>query len=121
MTVWISGTIGAPGILAICRIRVLSGSAGGVLAWYRACQLTGVEMLGYLFYIVDRNKTGLPYLSAPEAKDDWARQALTPDVIVRLAETAYERYGFKDFKLKGGVLAGEEEIKAVTVPWLEVR
>ncbi|XER15159.1 Glucarate dehydratase [Sporomusa aerivorans] len=84
-------------------------------------QRTGVEMLGYLFYIVDRNKTGLPYLSAPEAKDDWLRQALTPDVIVRLAETAYERYGFKDFKLKGGVLAGEEEIKAVTVPWLEVR
>ncbi len=34
--------------------------------------------------------------------------------VVALAEAAYERYGFKDFKLKGGVLRGEEEIEAVT-------
>lgn len=77
-----------------------------------------VEMLGYLFYIGDRNKTDLPYLSAPGAKDDWLRlrheEALTPEAVVRLAEAAYERYGFKDFKLKGGVLPGEEEIQAVT-------
>jgi len=77
-----------------------------------------VEMLGYLFYIGDRNKTDLSYLSAPEANDDWLRlrheEALTPEAIVRLAEAAYERYGFKDFKLKGGVLPGEEEIIAVT-------
>jgi glucarate dehydratase len=31
-----------------------------------------------------------------------------------LAEAAHEVYGFNDFKLKGGVLAGEEEIAAVT-------
>ena len=40
-------------------------------------------------------------------------EALTPDTIVRTAEAAYERYGFNDFKLKGGVLAGSEEIKAI--------
>ncbi|MBP2638386.1 MAG: glucarate dehydratase [Firmicutes bacterium] len=77
-----------------------------------------VEMLGYLFYIGDRNKTDLPYLSEPNAKDDWLRirheEALTPEAVVRLAEAAYARYGFKDFKLKGGVLPGEQEIEAVT-------
>jgi glucarate dehydratase len=34
--------------------------------------------------------------------------------IVRLAEAAQARYGFQDFKLKGGVLRGEDEIEAVT-------
>ena len=34
--------------------------------------------------------------------------------MVRLAEAAYERYGFNDFKLKGGVLRGEDEMAAVT-------
>lgn len=76
-----------------------------------------IEMLGYLFYVGDRNKTDLPYLSASNAKDDWLRlrheEALTTEAVVRLAEAAYERYGFKDFKLKGGVLPGEEEIEAV--------
>ncbi|MGY4691090.1 glucarate dehydratase [Salibacterium sp. K-3] len=77
-----------------------------------------VETLGYLFYIGDRNKTDLPYVSDPDAADDWFRlrheEALTPEAIVRLAEAAYERYGFRDFKLKGGVLHGEEEMEAVT-------
>ena len=39
---------------------------------------------------------------------------MTPEAVVRLAEAAYERYGFNDFKLKGGVLAGEAEVEAVT-------
>ena len=81
-------------------------------------QRDAVEMLGYLFYIGDRNKTDLPYLSEPNAKDEWLRirheEALTPEAVVRLAEATYERYGFKDFKLKGGVLPGEQEIEAVT-------
>lgn len=77
-----------------------------------------VEMLGYLFYIGDRTKTDLPYLSNLDAEDDWVRlrheEALTPEAVVKLAEAAHERYGFNDFKLKGGVLSGEEEIQAVT-------
>jgi len=77
-----------------------------------------VEMLGYLFYIGDRAATDLPYASEPDAQDDWFRlrheKALTPEAVVRLAEASYARYGFKDFKLKGGVLRGEEEIAAVT-------
>ncbi|MCW2487274.1 glucarate dehydratase [Candidatus Symbiopectobacterium sp. NZEC127] len=81
-------------------------------------QRDAVEMLGYLFYVGDRTKTDLPYQSQPDEKCDWYRlrheEALTPESIVRLAEAAYEKYGFNDFKLKGGVLAGSEEAEAVT-------
>jgi glucarate dehydratase len=80
-------------------------------------QRDAVEMLGYLFFVGDRTKTGLPYASEPAAQDAWSRlrheTALTPEAVVRLAEAARERYGFDDFKLKGGVLRGEEEIEAV--------
>src|ERR1700761_5222872 len=75
-----------------------------------------VEMLGYLFFVGDRKKTTLPYRHDQKG-DDWTRlrdeEALTPDAVVRLAEAAYARYGFNDFKLKGGVLDGREEIKAI--------
>ena len=81
-------------------------------------QRDAVEMLGYLFYVGDRTKTDLPYRSEADADNAWFRarneEALTPETVVGLAEAAYERYGFKDFKLKGGVLRGAEEIEAVT-------
>lgn len=77
-----------------------------------------VPVLGYLFYVGDRNKTGLPYASEPDGEDDWCRlrheAAMDAKSIVRLAEAAHQRYGFLDFKLKGGVLAGEAEVEAVT-------
>lgn len=76
-----------------------------------------VEFLGYLFYIADRKKTNLPYLNASNQKDDWLRlrceEAMTTKAIVRLAEVAHQRYGFQDFKLKGGVKNGSEEMEAV--------
>ncbi|WP_186109012.1 glucarate dehydratase [Burkholderia gladioli] len=75
-----------------------------------------VETLGYLFYIGDRNKTDLAYASGADGRDDWERlrteEAMTPEAVVRLAEAAQARYGFNDFKLKGGVLSGDEEIEA---------
>ncbi|MRD48025.1 glucarate dehydratase [Caenimonas koreensis DSM 17982] len=80
-------------------------------------QRDSVEMLGYLFYVGDKHKTDLPYASEPDARADWFRlrhdKALTPEAIVRLAQAAYEHYGFNDFKLKGGALRAEEEIEAV--------
>ncbi|MEO7117192.1 MAG: glucarate dehydratase [Caldimonas sp.] len=80
-------------------------------------QRESVEMLGYLFYVGDKAKTDLAYASDPAAGNDWFRlrheKALTPEAIVRLAEAAHERYGFNDFKLKGGALRGEEEIDAI--------
>jgi glucarate dehydratase len=77
-----------------------------------------VEMLGYLFYIGDRNLTDLPYAQERDADDAWLRlrheKAMSTEAVVALAEAAYARYGFRDFKLKGGVLRGEQEIEAVT-------
>jgi glucarate dehydratase len=81
-------------------------------------QRQAVEILGYLFYIGDRKKTDLPYVDASNQKDEWIRlrseAALTPVAILRLAEAANQRYGFKDFKLKGGVMNGEEEMASVS-------
>jgi glucarate dehydratase len=81
-------------------------------------QRDSVEMLGYLFYVGDRGKTPLPYQGQPDERSDWYRlrheEALTSAAVVRLAEAAYEKYGFNDFKLKGGVLSGGEEAEAVT-------
>jgi glucarate dehydratase len=80
-------------------------------------QRESVEMLGYLFFVGDRTKTDLPYHSEPDADNAWCRlrheAAMTPEAVVRLAEAARERYGFNDFKLKGGVLRGDEEVEAV--------
>jgi glucarate dehydratase len=84
-------------------------------------QREAVEMLGYLFFIGDKSKTDLPYASESDGEgdvNDWSRvrhrAALTPESIVRQAEAAHARYGFNDFKLKGGVLRGEQEVEAVT-------
>lgn len=76
-----------------------------------------VKMLGYLFYVADRKKTDLPYIGEEDSSVDWYRlrheEALSPDAIVALAKASKDLYGFDDFKLKGGVLAGKEEIEAV--------
>ena len=81
-------------------------------------QRDAVEMLGYLFFVGDKHKTDLPYASDAGADNAWFRlrheEAMTPQAVVRLAEAARERYGFNDFKLKGGVQRGEDEIAAVT-------
>ncbi len=80
-------------------------------------QRSEVEMLGYLFFVADRSKTDLKYRSELDAEDAWFRvrneAAMTPEGVVRLAEAAHARYGFNDFKLKGGVLRGEEEVEAI--------
>ena len=81
-------------------------------------QRDSIEVLGYLFYVGDRRKTNLPYATAPDEPDDWMRlrheEALMPAAIVRLAEAAHAKYGFNDFKLKGGVQHGTEEMEAAT-------
>ena len=88
------------------------------------CELLGpgkqrdaVTVLGYLFYVGDRTKTDLPYLETTPGNHDWYhlrhQQAMNSEAVVRLAEASQDRYGFKDFKLKGGVLPGEQEIETV--------
>ncbi len=88
------------------------------------CQLLGqgkqrsrVETLGYLFYVSDKVKTDLPYLDESGSPDPWYRlrreEMLTPERIVEQACVLREKYGFRNFKLKGGVLDGAEEMEAV--------
>ncbi len=83
-----------------------------------------VQALGYLFFVGDSARTDLPYRTAADEAvsgdpaDEWFqvrhREAMTPEGVVRLAEAAHARYGFADFKLKGGVLPAAEEAAAVT-------
>jgi glucarate dehydratase len=76
-----------------------------------------VPVLGYLFFIGDRERSDLPYRKTSDPTDAWEslrnEPALTPEAIVRLAEAAQSRYGFADFKLKGGVMRGEVEVEAI--------
>ena len=88
------------------------------------CRLLGngqqrdfVRFLGYLFFVGDRNKTDLPYDHEEDSDCEWYRlrneEALDADSVVALCRAAKEKYGFKDFKLKGGVLPGDEEMKVI--------
>lgn len=88
------------------------------------CELLGegrqrdeVDVLGYLFYVGDRQRTDLGYRGERDSDDAWCRlrneTTLDTPAIVALAEAAQARYGFRDFKLKGGVLPGEREVEAV--------
>lgn len=105
-----------------CALLDLLGQHLGV----PVCELLGegqqrgsVPMLGYLFFVGDRTRTNLPYVNPEDetGSDPWFSQrhqtAMTPEGIVAQAEAAQARYGFKDFKLKGGVLAGEAEVEAI--------
>lgn len=78
---------------------------------------SSVDVLGYLFFVGDRKKTPLMYRDETSATDGWFRrrneEALDARGIVELAEAAQDRYGFRDFKLKGGVMRGETEAETV--------
>ncbi|KFC71479.1 enolase C-terminal domain-like protein [Massilia sp. LC238] len=87
------------------------------------CELLGagqqrerVPMLAYLFYIGDSRRTDLGY-AAQRGGDDWyamrGREALSTEAIADLADAAAERYGFQDFKLKGGVMSAQDELEAI--------
>ena len=80
-------------------------------------QRDAVRMLGYLFYVGDRRQTDLAYREESGSKDAWYRlrheTAMTPQAIAEQAAAAAEHYGFSDFKLKGGVMSGADEMEAV--------
>lgn len=80
-------------------------------------QRTSVRFLSYLFYVGDRKKTTLPYMDESDSDCEWYRlrneEAMDPEHIVALAKATVEKYGFEDFKLKGGVFEPEEEYEAV--------
>jgi len=80
-------------------------------------QRNQIDVLGYLFYISDIDSTDLPYIRDNDTSDTWFNvrrsTTLTPETIVQQALAAKKKYGFKNFKLKGGVLKGKDEIEAV--------
>lgn len=88
------------------------------------CELLGegqqrdkVRMLSYLFFVGDRKKTDLDYDEELDSDCEWYRlrheEALTADKIVAMAKATQKKYGFTDFKLKGGVLPGNEEMDVI--------
>jgi glucarate dehydratase len=76
-----------------------------------------VEALGYLFFVGDCRRTSLDYHTNRRGADAWERQrckeALSAQAIVEQALEAQERFGFRTFKLKGGVLPGPEECDSI--------
>lgn len=66
-----------------------------------------VEYSGYLFY-----KWGAHPKGVDSEVDDWG-EAVDPAYIVDQARKFTERYGFRSFKLKGGVFEPEQEIAAI--------
>jgi glucarate dehydratase len=76
-----------------------------------------VQVLGYLFFIGDRTLTTLPYESHPDASNEWFRlrdeKAMDAKSVVKLAQATHDRYGFQDFKLKGGVHSGDFEVEVI--------
>ena len=80
-------------------------------------QRSTVDVLGYLFFVGDHDKTGIRYPITNYRADNWdeirVQEALDPVSIVRQAEAVRDRFGFDSFKLKGGVLSAEEECKCM--------
>lgn len=106
-----------------CAMLDLMGQSLGV----PMCQLLGegkqrdkVEVLGYLFYVSDKARVPAgewPYFDESDSNDPWFRlrrqPMLTADRIVQQAQVLQEKYGFQNFKLKGGVLEGQAEMETV--------
>ena len=78
------------------------------------CDLLGgrvrdqVPFSAYAFY-----KHGGGGGEGPDAREDRYGECLTPESIVRQVRSMVDEYGFKDVKLKGGVLHPDEEIETV--------
>lgn len=77
-----------------------------------------IPVLGYLFYVGDKGRVPeLPYRNAANSDDAWFRlrdtEMLTAEALVQQAEILTEKYGFRSFKLKGGVLSCDEEMETV--------
>ena len=73
-------------------------------------------MLGYLFFVGDRKNTAR-IRADTDASDRGSacvtRRPLPLPALLRLAEAARDRYGFRDFKFKGGVFTGAVEMEAI--------
>jgi len=82
----------------------------------------GATVNGYVFLVADTVGSGLDYetLDIPGWKGIRTQPALDEVSFVRLVKAAYEEYGFKYWKLKGGVLDGMVEAKLVEAAYRAV-
>ena len=80
-------------------------------------QRENIDILGYLFFIGDHNKTNLNYKITTNPQNEWDHlrhvETLNSEGIVRQAKAAQESFGFQTFKLKGGVLPAEAECECI--------
>lgn len=76
-----------------------------------------IDVLGYMFFVGDKDKTDLPYLDESESKDPWFNlrrmEMLDSSSIIKQASALIDKYGFKNLKLKGGVLKGIDEMQII--------
>lgn len=76
-----------------------------------------IDVLGYLFFVGDCARSSFAYRREDSSDIEWFRvrnqTALDAETVLRQAKAAQARYGFCDFKLKGGVLAPERETEAI--------
>ncbi len=91
----------------------------GPLRWLRASAWMVLMCWAHLVYAGDRQQDHARLRAPSPARTtngsaSATKWRWTPRRVVRLAEAARARYGFNDFKLKGGVLAGDAEVDAVT-------
>ena len=114
----------SPACYAAIEIACLD--AAGKATGRRLCDLLGgpvrasVEFAAYLFYrYAADNPTVLadPHLVDPRSKrgaalDDWG-EVRTPGAMAEMAARFRERWGFRVFKLKGGVLAPDVELETM--------
>jgi glucarate dehydratase len=113
------GAARSPASNAYAAIEVACLDLQGQQAGVPVAELLGgrqrgeVEFAAYLFYKFARHAPRDP--AQPETApppDEWG-EALDPAGIVRQARRFAELYGFRTFKLKGGVFPPEEEVAAV--------
>ena len=81
-------------------------------------QRNSVDVLGYLFFVGPKTKSPFSYRDESSSTVEWFRlrnlETLNIPALLNLAEAAQQRYSFRDFKLKGGVLSGAFEMEAAT-------
>jgi glucarate dehydratase len=108
----LTGQISAPGTVlrAYAAYEVAALDIQGKLLGRPVVDLLGgaartsVPFSAYLFY---------KWVAHPDAEPDSFGEALDADAIVLQARTMISQYGFRAIKLKGGVLAPDEEIAAI--------
>ena len=68
-------------------------------------QRASVETLGYLFFVGDRRKTNLPYVSGEGERPGWFQlrhqETMTPEAVVRLAEAIAGPLWLRRFQAEG--------------------